>query len=158
LGLLGLKVGMTQVYDEGGAIAPVTVLQLGPCPVLQIRNQERDGYDALQLGFQDKPRRNTSRAERGHVAGEMESKRRRLLAASGQAVAPKATCEPQRYVREFRLDKAAEHEVGARLTIADVFKKVKKKVKGEKDKETEVEVYPNVDVIGTTKGRGFTGT
>ena len=54
LGLIGLKVGMTQVYDETGNIAPVTVLQVGPCPVLQVRNQERDGYDALQLGFLDK--------------------------------------------------------------------------------------------------------
>src|SRR6476659_5693074 len=77
LGLLGLKVGMTQVYDEKGVIAPVTVLQLGPCPVLQVRDQERDGYDAVQLGFQDKARRKASRAERGHVSDQLESKRRK---------------------------------------------------------------------------------
>ena len=57
LGLIGRKVGMTQVYDEKGQIAPVTVLQLGPCPVLQVRDPERDGYHAVQVGFQDKPRR-----------------------------------------------------------------------------------------------------
>src|SRR6266487_2480691 len=51
LGLLGLKVGMTQVYDDQGKSAPVTVLRVGPCPVLQVRDQQRDGYDALQLGF-----------------------------------------------------------------------------------------------------------
>src|SRR5438128_1200248 len=68
LGLLGLKVGMTQVYDDKGRIAPVTVLQLGPCPVLQVRNQERDGYDAVQVGFLDKPRRKATRGERGHVS------------------------------------------------------------------------------------------
>src|SRR3989442_1700215 len=67
LGLLGLKVGMTQVYEGEGKVAPVTVLQIGPCPVLQIRNQERDGYDALQLGFQDKARRKATRAERGSI-------------------------------------------------------------------------------------------
>src|SRR5687768_7686444 len=74
LGMLGLKVGMTQVYDEKGQIAPVTVIQVGPCPVLQIRDQQRDGYDAVQLGFLDKPRRKAIRAERGHVAEDLVSK------------------------------------------------------------------------------------
>src|SRR5947208_2372431 len=54
LGLIGTKVGMTQVYDADGQAAPVTVLQLGPCPVLQVRTAERDGYTAVQLGFKDK--------------------------------------------------------------------------------------------------------
>ena len=76
LGLIGLKVGMTQIYDETGKIAPVTVLQIGPCPVLQVRNQERDGYDALQLGYLDKARRKAIRAERGHVSDALGSKRR----------------------------------------------------------------------------------
>lgn len=136
IGLLGLKVGMTQVYDSAGKVAPVTVLQIGPCPVLQVRNQERDGYDALQLGFQDKPRRKASMAERGHVSADMESKRRK----KGVPLAPKPNCEPQKYVREFRLDKAAEQKVGDKLTVAELFKDV-----------TEV------DVIATSKGRGFTG-
>src|ERR1043165_7366427 len=103
LGLLGVKVGMTQVYDEAGKIAGVTVLQLGPCPVLQVRDQERDGYDALQLGFQDKARRKASRAERGHVSDQLESKRRKARQAAGVAIPPKANSEPQRYLKEFRL-------------------------------------------------------
>src|SRR5438093_9953468 len=68
LGLLGLKVGMTQVYDDKGHLAPVTELQVGPCPVLQVRNKERDGYDAVQVGFLNKLRRKATRAERGHVS------------------------------------------------------------------------------------------
>jgi large subunit ribosomal protein L3 len=140
LGLLGLKVGMTQVYDDKGVIAPVTVLQVGPCPVLLVRNQERDGYDAVQLGFLDKPRRKATRAERGHVSADLESKRRRARVAAGVTLPPKPDCEPKRFIREFRLDKPAEVAVGAVLTATEVFKDV-----------------PSVDVIGTSKGRGTTG-
>jgi large subunit ribosomal protein L3 len=140
LGLIGRKVGMTQVYDDKGQIAPVTVLQIGPCPVLMVRNQERDGYDAVQLGYQDKSRRKATRAERGHVAGDLESRRKKARQAAGVALAPKPNCEPQRFVREFRVDAAEALEVGKLLSVEDVFKDVKA-----------------VDVIGTTKGRGTTG-
>jgi large subunit ribosomal protein L3 len=140
LGLLGLKVGMTQVYDGEGRIAPVTVLQVGPCPVLQVRDQDRDGYNAVQLGFLDKARRKATRPERGHVSADLESKRRRALAAAGVTAPAKANCEPQRYIREFRLEKPSEIKVGEVLTAESVFKDV-----------------PRVDVIGTTKGRGMTG-
>jgi large subunit ribosomal protein L3 len=140
LGLLGRKVGMTQVYDDQGKIAPVTVLELGPCPVLQVRDQQRDGYDAVQLGFLDKHRRKAIRAERGHVSAELESKRRRLRAAAGVTLPPKADCEPQRFIREFRLQAPAEVQVGKRLTVADVFADIK-----------------FVDVTGTSKGRGTAG-
>src|SRR3954470_10222842 len=104
LGLLGYKIGMTQVYDDKGKIAPVTVLQLGPCPVLQVRSQDRDGYDAVQVGFQDKARRKATRAERGHVSDQLESKRRRSRQAAGVTIPAKANTEPQRHVREFRLE------------------------------------------------------
>ena len=140
LGLLGLKVGMTQVYDDKGHLAPVTVLQVGPCPVLQVRNKERDGYDAVQVGFLNKLRRKATRAERGHVSADLESKRRRARAAGGIALPPKANCEPQRYIREFRLPAATDISVGKVLTVADVFKDV-----------------TAVDIIGTSKGRGTTG-
>jgi large subunit ribosomal protein L3 len=140
LGLIGLKVGMTQVYDDKGRIAPVTVLQVGPCPVLQVRDQTRDGYDAVQLGFQDKPRRKAIRAERGHVSSQLESKRRRARRDAGIAIPPKADCEPQRYIREFRLETPATHQTGTVLKAADVFKDV-----------------AAVDVTGTTKGRGTAG-
>src|ERR1051326_1019399 len=112
LGLLGLKVGMTQVYDEHGKIAPVTVLRVGPCPVLQRRTTERDGYEAVQVGFLDKKRKSATRAERGHVSSEMESKRRRQLQSSGQQRGAKANCEPQRYVREFRVGASDDMPVG----------------------------------------------
>jgi large subunit ribosomal protein L3 len=105
--------------------------------VLQVRDQKRDGYDAVQLGFLDKARRKATKAERGHVTANMESKRR----TKGVPLAPKPECEPQRYIKEFRLEKPAEMQVGAKLVAAEVFKDV-----------------PQVDVIGTTKGRGTTGT
>ena len=140
LGLLGLKVGMTQIYDDKGRIAPVTVLRVGPCPVLQVKDQARDGYDAVQLGFLDKARRKAIRSERGHVAGDLVSRRKSARIASGVTPPPKANCEPQRFLREFRLDKPSEVQVGAILRAAEVFKADQK-----------------IDVIGTTKGRGFTG-
>jgi len=140
VGLLGLKVGMTQVYNDQGKVFPVTVIQLGPCPVLQVFNQEKDGYDAIQLGFLDKPRRKASRAESGHVTAKLESKRRKKLPA-GTELPPKAECEPQTHIREFRLEKPnADLTVGKVLTVEEIFKEIK-----------------NVDVIGTTKGRGYSG-
>src|SRR5919108_1485127 len=108
LGLLGLKVGMTQVYDDQGKVAPVTVLQVGPCPVLQVRDQKRDGYDAVQVGFLDKARRKATRAERGHVAADLESKRKAARIAAGVQLPPKANCEPQRVIKEYRLARADE--------------------------------------------------
>src|SRR5260370_31001033 len=120
LGMLGLKVGMTQVYDDKGRIAPVTVLQVGPNPVLQVREQQRDGYDAVQIGFLDKARRKAIRAERGHVAGDLVSRRKEARRAAGITPPPKANCEPQRYIREFRLDKPAPEPVCALLKAADV--------------------------------------
>src|SRR3954452_25269342 len=125
MGLLGLKVGMTQVYDDQGRIAPVTVLQIGPCPVLQVRTPDRDGYEAVQLGFQDKPRRTATRAESGHVSEELEAKRRKTRKAAGVTLPPKANTEPQRYIREFRTDGGAGLEVGKLLTVEEVFKDVK---------------------------------
>src|SRR5581483_6420043 len=122
LGLLGLKVGMTQIYDEQGRLAPVTVLQLGPCPVLQVRTPERDGYSAVQVGFLDKKRTKATRAERGHVAADFSSKRRKGMQEAGVALLPKANVEPQRHIREFRLDGPAATEVGTVLTAAAVFK------------------------------------
>jgi large subunit ribosomal protein L3 len=140
LGLLGLKIGMTQVYDDKGVLAGVTVLQVGPCPVLQVRTKERDGYDAVQLGFLDKARRKATRPERGHVSADLESKRRRARTAAGVTLLPKANCEPQRHIGEFRLEAASDLAVGKALTVQEVFEKI-----------------GHVDVIGTSKGRGFAG-
>lgn len=139
LGLLGTKVGMTQVFTENGAVEPVTVLQLGPCPVLQIRTVDRDGYSAVQLGFKDKPRKNATRPEQGHVAKELKSKRKESRLNAGVQLLPKADCEPQRFIREFRVAEPAV-EVGQKLSVQDVFEGVE-----------------SVDVIGTSKGRGTQG-
>src|SRR5215471_17961362 len=120
-GILGRKVGMTQIYDEAGLCIPVTVVQAGPCHVLQVRTKERDGYEAVQLGFRDKPRRLASRSERGHVA-KLDSARSKALAKLGAEVSPKADCEPKRFVREFRT--AAEGlSVGQQVTV-EIFEKV----------------------------------
>ena len=134
--ILGRKVGMTQVYLEDGAVLPVTVVQAGPCVVLQVRSLERDGYQAVQLGYEDKPRRLAARSERGHVA-KLDSKRAKQRAAAGVEALPKADCEPQRFIREVRGDSGLE--VGATVTVSQ-FQDVKR-----------------VDVVGTSKGRGFAG-
>jgi large subunit ribosomal protein L3 len=136
-GLLGRKVGMTQVFDEAGKAFPVTVLQVGPCHVLQVRTPERDGYEAVQLGFGDKPRRLASRSERGHVAS-LESKRSKKRKAAGIEAPAKPDCEPKRFIREIR-GSAAGFEIGQQLTVGQ-FNEIKA-----------------VDVTGTSKGCGFTG-
>lgn len=135
-GILGKKVGMTQIYLEDGTVVPVTVIQAGPCHVLQVRTVERDGYEAVQLGFGDKPRRLASRSERGHVA-KLDGKRQKSLAAAGVVAAPKADCEPKRLVREFR--GPSDLQVGAEVNVG-VFAEVKA-----------------VDVVGTSRGRGYSG-
>lgn len=152
VGLLGRKVGMTRVYDED-RIVPVTVIEAGPCTVLRLRTLEKDGYEAVQVGFDDnlsdkdkgrpaneRRRSRATRAERGQVAN-IGSKRQKAMQAAGVEVAPKAECEPKRHVREFRVDgESHELEVGKELGVADVFEGV-----------------THVDVIGTSKGRGFAG-
>src|SRR5437879_2182648 len=102
LGLIGLKVGMTQIFDGDGKMAPVTVIELGPCRVLQVRTAELDKYHAVQLGFKDKLRRKAIRADRGHVASEFVSKRREGMRQAGVQFVEKANCEPQLYIKEFR--------------------------------------------------------
>jgi large subunit ribosomal protein L3 len=135
-GLLGRKVGMTQIFGEAGELIPVTVIEAGPCHVLQVRSADRDGYEAVQLGFIDKPRRLAGRSERGHVA-KLDSKRSKRLSAGGVELPAKAGCEPQRFIREIR--GATDATVGQKLTV-EVFNGVKA-----------------VDVIGITRGRGTSG-
>ena len=137
VGILGRKIGMTQIYDESGAVVPVTVVQAGPCRVLQVRSIERDGYEAVQMGYLDKPRRLASRSERGHVA-KIESKRSKRRVANGTELPVKPDCEPQRYVREFR-NHSGDLEVGAEVTV-EAMAEVKR-----------------VDVAAISKGRGFSG-
>jgi large subunit ribosomal protein L3 len=119
--LLGKKVGMTQVYSEAGELVPVTVIQAGPCVVTQAKTLETDGYNALQLGFDEvKPVR-------------------RKKPATGHA--EKANTTPKRFVREMRMaaDAELQYEAGDSLTVS-VFAEDK-----------------FVDVVGTSKGKGFAG-
>ena len=136
-GILGRKVGMTQIYDDSGAVVPVTVLQAGPCHVLQVRTAERDGYEAVQLGYLDKPRRLARRSERGHVA-KLSSKRSKQRGAAGVAALAKPNCEPKRFVRELR-GSTEGFEVGQQVKV-DALAEVKA-----------------VDVTATSKGRGYAG-
>jgi large subunit ribosomal protein L3 len=137
IGILGRKVGMTQLYDESGAVVPVTVIQAGPCDVLQIRTVERDGYDAVQLGFADKPRRLANRSDRGQVA-KLESKRAKRRSSAGVELLPKAGCEPKRFVREIR-GPAGELAVGGQVKVDDLAN------------------VAAIDITGISKGRGFAG-
>ncbi len=98
-GLLGRKIGMTQVFSPAGEAIPVTVIELGPCFVTQIRNKDRDGYEAVQIGFGDIKPKSLTKPEQGH------------LAKAGRLV---------RYLREFKADNVEEYEVGQVLT-ADLF-------------------------------------
>ena len=138
IGLLGQKVGMTQVYTQSGRAVPVTVLQLGPCPVLQLKTKDKDSYEAVQIGFGDKSRNSASKSVRGHVAN-IESKRAKKAQEVGAELSRKANCEPQAFVREFRVSPEG-FEVGQVLDV-DVFNGV-----------------ASVDVTALSKGRGYAGT
>lgn len=110
---------MTQVYNEANELVPVTVIQAGPCRVTQVKTTQRDGYDAVQIGFGSRKEKNTPAGLKGHFG--------------------KAGTDPLHILREIRLDAPADLEPGAELTV-DAF-----------------EGKAKVDVIGTTKGRGFQG-
>ena len=137
IGILGRKVGMTQLYNEAGEVVPVTVIQAGPCDVLQVRTVERDGYEAVQLGFADKPRRLATRSVRGHVA-KLDSKRSKKRSSGGVELLPKAGCEPKRFIREIR-GPVGELAVGGKVSV------------------DALSAVTAVDVTGISKGRGFSG-
>ncbi len=114
-GLLGRKLGMTQVFEEGGVVRAVTAIQAGPCTVTQVKTPDSDGYSAIQIGFGDAKKLN--KPEKGHL-GDL----------------------PQlRHLREVRLDNVKEYQKGQELT-ASIF-----------------EAGELVDVVGTSKGKGFAG-
>ncbi|WP_040953124.1 50S ribosomal protein L3 [Gorillibacterium massiliense] len=99
-GILGKKLGMTQVFAADGTVLPVTVIQAGPCVVMQKKDVENDGYEAIQLGFADKKEKKATKPELGH--------------------AKKAGAAPKRYIKEFRGVQLSDYEVGQELK-ADVF-------------------------------------
>jgi len=95
-GLIGKKIGMTQVFEEDGTVVPVTVLQMGPCPVVDVKTPERDGYRGVQLAYDPVPARKLSRAEMGHLSSKK--------------------LDPHRTLRELRTDE--EFERGAVLDVS----------------------------------------
>lgn len=102
--LLGKKIGMTQVYDDKGAIVPVTVIQAGPCTIMQVKNQEIDGYCALQLGFDDIKKNRRKKPDSGH--------------------AQKAGTVPKRFVSEHRLESLDEQKAGDQINV-EIFADIK---------------------------------
>jgi len=118
--IIGKKIGMTQIFSPEGKLIPVTVIEAGPCPVVQKKTVETDGYEAVQLGFALKKAKRVNKPEKGHFA--------------------KAGVEATRILKEFKLENAAE------LNLGDVIK-VDTFVEGDK-----------IDVTGTSKGHGYAGT
>jgi large subunit ribosomal protein L3 len=118
-GILGRKIGMTQIFTDKGLAIPVTVIEAGPCVVVQKRTPEKDGYRAIQIGFGEKRERLFTKPLKGHF--------------------DKSGVRPLRYLRELRVDDPGAYEVGQEIK-ADIF------ALGEK-----------VDVVGTSKGKGFAG-
>ena len=116
-GLLGKKIGMTSVFSADGKNLPCTVIEVGPCVVTQVKTVEKDGYAAVQVGFQEAKEKNTSKPMKGHFA--------------------KAGTTPKRHLAEFTFDE--EHALGDVLTV-EFFNDA-----------------PYVDVVGTSKGKGFAG-
>lgn len=110
---------MSQVYDDSECLVPVTVIEAGPCPVTQIKSSEKDGYDAVQIGYQPQKSQRLSRAELGHLE--------------------KAGAEPHSELGEFRINGENDLNLGDILTVE------------------RFEEGQKIDVIGTTKGRGFQG-
>ncbi len=102
-GLLGKKLGMTSIFDESGQVIPCTVIEAGPCFVTQIKTKERDGYEAVQLGFDEKKERLVTKPLAGHFA--------------------KANAKAQRIVREFRGNGVAELQPGQEIKVDKVFSK-----------------------------------
>ena len=117
-GLIGKKIGMTSVFSADGKNIPCTVIEVGPCVVTQVKTVEKDGYEALQLGFQEKTEKHTTKPEAGHFA--------------------KAGVAPQRHLAEFK-NFEGEYKLGDTITV-DFLNDTK-----------------FVDVIGTSKGKGYQG-
>ena len=118
--IIGKKVGMTQIFDESGKVIPVTVIEAGPCVVTQKKTAEKDGYSAVQLGYQDVKESKLTQPELGHLK--------------------KAGVAPKKFLKEFKVEKAEEMNVGDEVKVS-IF------AAGDK-----------VDVTGISKGHGFQGT
>ncbi|MDD3897522.1 MAG: 50S ribosomal protein L3, partial [Syntrophomonadaceae bacterium] len=117
--IMGIKIGMTQIFDENDKAVPVTIIEAGPCTVLQKKNSETDGYSAIQVGFYNLKEKQVNKPARGHFK--------------------KANVKPLRFIKEFRVKDIEAYEIGQELK-ADLFNP-----------------GDMVDVVGTSKGKGFAG-
>ena len=133
--ILATKVGMTQVFNEDGALIPVTVLEAGPCVVTQLKTIENDGYNAVQVGFGDKKERVVSKDK----SGTKSVAHRHGATKAEVGHFKKAGVEPKRFVREFKFDNAEEYTLAQEIK-ADIF-----------------EVGDKVDATAISKGKGFQG-
>jgi large subunit ribosomal protein L3 len=130
-GLIGKKVGMTQIFDESGVVTPVTIIQAGPCFVTQVKDLETDGYSAIQLGYGDVSPKRLTKGQQGHLGISKGGKKGRQRKDKGIPAV--------RHLREFRTGSAGDYQVGQQLTVE------------------QFEIGEKVDVVGKTKGRGFAG-
>ena len=96
--IIGKKIGMTQLFNDTGRVVPVSVIQAGPCPIIQVKTPEKEGYSAIQIGFDEKRSKRTTNPMRGHFK--------------------KAGCEPQRVVRELRLKEPGDYNVGDAIDVS----------------------------------------
>jgi large subunit ribosomal protein L3 len=97
IGLLGNKIGMTQIFDESGNIIPVTILKVGPCVVTQIKTMAKDGYDAIQIGYNNVSNKSLNQPQLGHLQ--------------------KSNIQPLKYLKEFKVVKDHDFEIGQILTV-----------------------------------------
>jgi large subunit ribosomal protein L3 len=97
VGLLGNKIGMTQIFDEAGNIIPVTILKVGPCVVTQVKTEAKDGYNSIQVGYSNVSSKSLTQPELGHLQ--------------------KSNIQPLKYLKEFRIDSDHDFEVGQTLTV-----------------------------------------
>ena len=97
IGLLGNKIGMTQIFDESGNIIPVTILKVGPCIITQIKTEMKDGYNAIQVGYSNTSNKSLTQSELGHLQ--------------------KLNIQPLKYLKEFRIDNVDDFEVGQVLNV-----------------------------------------
>ncbi len=134
-GIMGIKLGMTQIFSQDGTLVPVTVLQAGPCVVTQVRTVENDGYSAVQLGFVEKKDKIVNKDGKG----QRSIVHRHGVNKALQGHFKKAGTTSKRYLREFDLDGAEDFALGSEIK-ADVF-----------------EAGDKVDATATSKGKGFQG-
>ena len=112
-GLLGIKVGMTQVIDEKGVATPVTVIQAGPCFVAQVKTENTDGYSAIQVGFGETKAQRLTKGEQGHL-GLLKTDKKHSQRKKNTGI------KPVKHLREFRTRNANEFAVGQVLTVEQV--------------------------------------